>query len=209
MADGIAKKMTNQEASFRKQEAEHGKQVHALHKQLEKLNKEVAKLKAELADKKKDAKGSKTIEEAYRRLFDEKKELECKLVNAMEAKSIASHHIAELQQENQTLKAEVEVTRQHLLQTSQDLQVSFGNKCGSFKCTCQIYVCSYSSSNVCIIRSSLVHIHIQYLHILIYCMHIRTHACTYTCTQALHCVVFSLSGCSNTVSSSEFSHDNF
>ena len=97
MADGIAKKMTNQDASFKKQETEHQKQVQALHKQLEKWNKEVAKLKAELAEKKKDAKGSKTIEEAYGRLFDEKKDLELKLITAMEAKSIASHHIAELQ----------------------------------------------------------------------------------------------------------------
>ena len=134
MADGIAKKMTNQEASFRKEEAEHGKQVQALHKQLEKFNREVAKLKAELAEKKKDAKGSKTIEdsEAYGRLFDEKKDLELNLVTAMEAKSMQSQHIAELMQENQTLKAEVEGTRQQLLQTSQELKVSLG--------ICQIYV---------------------------------------------------------------------
>ena len=209
MADRISKKMTNQEISFKKQEADHHKQVQALHKQLEKLNKDVTKLKAELADKNKDARGSKAIEEAYGRLFDEKNNLECKVGALEQTKTIATQHIQELMQENKTLKAEVEGTRQHLLRTSQELQVSFENKCGSFKCTCQIYVYSYSSSNVCTIRSSLVHIHIQYLHRLIYCMYIRTHACTYTCTQALHCVLFSLLGCSSTVSSSEFSDDNF
>ena len=140
MADGIAKKMTNQEASFRKQEAEHRNQVQALHKQLEKLNKEVAKLKADLADKKKDAKGSKAIEEAYGRLFDEKNNLECKVSALTQAKSIASKHIQELQRENQTLKAEVEGTRQHLLRASQELHVSFENEYYSLfiKCTCQI-----------------------------------------------------------------------
>ena len=54
----------------------------------------------------------------------EKKDLELNLVTAMEAKSMQSQHIAKLLQENQTLKAEVEGTRQHLLQTSQELKVS-------------------------------------------------------------------------------------
>ena len=124
MADWITK-MFNQEASFKKQEADHHKQVHALHKQLEKLNKEVDKLKAELAKKKKDARGSKRIEEAYGRLYDEKKDLECKLITAQEAKRIASQHIAELMQENRTLKVEIEGTRQRLLQ---ELQVSLKNE---------------------------------------------------------------------------------
>ena len=128
MADGIAKKMTNQDASFKKQEADHGKQVQALHKQLEKL-------KAELADKK-DTKGSKTIEKAYRRLFDEKKDLECKVTFLLQAKSVASEHIQELQQQNQTLIAEVEGTRQHLLRTSQELQVSLTISVAFYKCTC-------------------------------------------------------------------------
>ena len=140
MADGIAKKMTNWEASFRKQEAEHRNQVQALHKQLEKCNKEVAKLKADLADKK-DAKGSKAIEEAYRRLFDEKNNLECKVSSLTQAKSIACQHIQELKRENQTLKAEVEGTRQDLLRTSQELQVSFREKSGSL----QVYM-----SNLCV-----------------------------------------------------------
>ena len=132
MADGISKKMTNQEAifkkqeaSFKKQEADHRNQVQALHKQLEKLNREVDKLKTDLTEKKKDAKGSKTIEEAYRRLFDEKKDLECKVATLLQTKSIATQHIHDLQQENQMLKAEVEGTRQHLLQ---ELQVSLENE---------------------------------------------------------------------------------
>ena len=133
MADGISKKMTNQEISFKKQETDHHKQVQALHKQLEKLNKDVTKLKAELADKNKDARGSKAIEEAYGRLFDEKNNLECKVGALEQTKTIATQHIQELTQENKTLKAEVEGTRQHLLRTSQELQVSFDNTCGSLQ----------------------------------------------------------------------------
>ena len=138
IADGMAK-MNNQEASFKKQEADHQKQVHALHKQLEKLE-------AEFADKKKDAKGSKAIEEAYRRLFDEKKDLECKVTALLQAKSLASEHIQDLQQQNQTLKAEVEGTRQHLLRTSQELQVSLTcvTKCGFLQVYMLKFMCAWT-----------------------------------------------------------------
>ena len=111
MADGIAKMMTSQEANFKKQEAFHLNKVFVLHKQVEKLNKDVAKLKAKSTD--------------------EKKDLECEVTALLQAKSIATQHIQELMQENQTLKAEIEGSIQHLPQTSQELLVSYENECGS------------------------------------------------------------------------------
>ena len=180
MADGIANKMANQEASFSKQEADRKEQVLFLYKQLEKLKKEVTNYK------KKDARGLKTLQEAYDQLLDEMRDLERVYASAQEANSIASQYIHELERENQTLKAEVEGTRQDSLPTSLELQVSFDNTCSSL----QEYL-----SNLCttlMYHSSLVSIYIQYIIACTYMqylyMHVHTsHTHTHTHTHARAC----------------------
>ena len=115
--------ITNQEAIFRRQEADHRnqeadyqKQVATLRNQLEDLN---TRWKVEFDAKQRDVEGSKMTQEAYWHLFDEKKDLESKLREATEAKDSASQRITELERENQTLKEEIEDTRQGLRQTPQ------------------------------------------------------------------------------------------
>ena len=168
MTDGMAKKMANQEASFSKQEADRKEQVLFLYKQLEKLKKEVTK--------KKDGRGSKTT---YDQLLDEMRDLERVYASAQEANCIASQYIHELERENQTLKAEVESTREDLLPTSQELQVSFDNTCSSL----QEYL-----SNLC--TTLMYHIYsiyncmTLYIHAILY-MHVHTsHTHTHACARA-------------------------
>ena len=56
-------------------------------------------------------------------LSAEKENLECQLATNGKSLITASQHNEKLSQENQTLRAEVEDTRQHSLQTAHGLQV--------------------------------------------------------------------------------------
>ena len=145
---------------------------------------EIKQLKFELSNRQKDGRKTKPPDVTYSCFLSEKEDLQRRYATAVKNERIISQHIQKLEQENQTLKTQVEDTRQVLQKEQVGLVCMSACVCVCVRacvcvgrcacaCTCVLmhvymYIYTFTCMHVYMLAYMHVYLHIRTSHIHIY-----------------------------------------